>query len=95
MTDGLITQVFPPAVDNTVLTTDCGYLHYDGGYWLVAMSPRRPSTPFACVRWSTEHALADTLANFAGRPVAMLRTLQDVDTAEDWHRITARGTRHA
>ena len=55
----------------------------DGGYWLVAMSPRRPARPFACVRWSTEHARADTLANFSGRRVAMLRTLQDVDTAAD------------
>jgi uncharacterized protein len=55
----------------------------DGGYWLVAMSPRRPTGPFARVRWSTEHALADTLANFAGRRVAMLRTLHDVDTAAD------------
>ena len=55
----------------------------DGGYWLVAMSPRRPARPFARVRWSTEHALADTLANFAGRRVAMLRTLRDVDTAAD------------
>jgi rSAM/selenodomain-associated transferase 1 len=55
----------------------------DGGYWLVAMSPRRPARPFARVRWSTEHALADTLANFAGRRVAMLRTLHDVDTAAD------------
>ncbi len=59
----------------------------DGGYWLVAMSPRRPARPFAAVRWSTEHALADTLANFAGRRVALLRTLQDVDTAEDWRRL--------
>jgi glycosyltransferase A (GT-A) superfamily protein (DUF2064 family) len=55
----------------------------DGGYWLVAMSPRRPARPFARVRWSTEHALADTLANFAGRRVSMLRTLRDVDTAAD------------
>jgi rSAM/selenodomain-associated transferase 1 len=55
----------------------------DGGYWLVAMSPRRPARPFARVRWSTEHALADTLANFEGRRVAMLRTLHDVDTAAD------------
>ena len=55
----------------------------DGGYWLVAMSPRRPGRPFASVRWSTEHALADTLANFAGRRVVMLRTLRDVDTAAD------------
>jgi rSAM/selenodomain-associated transferase 1 len=55
----------------------------DGGYWLVALSPRRPARPFAGVRWSTGHALADTLANFAGRPVALLRTLRDVDTAAD------------
>jgi hypothetical protein len=55
----------------------------DGGYWLVAMSPRRPARPFARVRWSTGHALADTVANFAGRRVAMLRTLHDVDTAAD------------
>lgn len=62
----------------------------DGGYWLVAMSPRRPAHPFASVRWSTEHALADTLANFAGRRIAMLRTLHDVDTEADW-----RGSRRA
>jgi len=55
----------------------------DGGYWLVALSPRRPARPFGGVRWSTEHALADTLANFAGRRVALLRVLRDVDTAVD------------
>ncbi len=55
----------------------------DGGYWLVALSPRRPAQPFAGVRWSTEHALADTLANFAGRRVVLLRTLRDVDTGAD------------
>ncbi len=56
----------------------------DGGYWLVALSPRRPARPFAGVRWSTAHALADTLANFAGRRVALLRTLRDVDTGADF-----------
>ncbi|WP_206035581.1 TIGR04282 family arsenosugar biosynthesis glycosyltransferase [Roseomonas sp. HF4] len=55
----------------------------DGGYWLVGMGPRRPSRPFAGVRWSGEHALADTLANFRGRRVALLRCQPDVDTAED------------
>ena len=65
----------------------------DGGYWLVAMSPRRPAHPFAAVRWSTEHALADTLANFGGRRVALLRTLHDVDTAADWHRAHHAGKR--
>jgi hypothetical protein len=61
----------------------------DGGYWLVALSPRRPARPFAAVRWSSEHALADTLANFAGLRVVTLRTLHDVDTAADWHRLHA------
>jgi rSAM/selenodomain-associated transferase 1 len=55
----------------------------DGGYWLVGMSPRRPSHPFAAARWSTSHALADTLVNFRGRRVAFLRTLRDVDTVAD------------
>ncbi len=63
----------------------------DGGYWLVAMGPRRPDRPFAGVRWSTRHALADTLANFARRRVALLRTLHDVDTAADWRRLRAAG----
>lgn len=55
----------------------------DGGYWLVGMGPRRPARPFAGVRWSTEHALADTLANFRGRRVTFLRAVRDVDTADD------------
>ncbi len=55
----------------------------DGGYWLVALGPLRPARPFAGVRWSSEHALADTLRNFAGRRVALLRTLRDVDNAVD------------
>lgn len=55
----------------------------DGGYWLVGHGPRRPARPFAAVRWSTRHAFSDTLANFAGRRVALLRTLRDVDTAAD------------
>lgn len=64
----------------------------DGGYWLVGLGPRRPARPFARVRWSTEHALADTLANFRGRRVALLRPLKDVDTAEDLARLD-RGAR--
>ncbi|WP_439550894.1 TIGR04282 family arsenosugar biosynthesis glycosyltransferase [Falsiroseomonas sp.] len=55
----------------------------DGGYWLVGLGPRRPATPFAGVRWSTRHALSDSIANFAGRRVAKIRTLRDVDTAAD------------
>jgi glycosyltransferase A (GT-A) superfamily protein (DUF2064 family) len=55
----------------------------DGGYWLVGFGPRRPARPFAGVRWSTEHALADTLSNCAGHRVALVRRLRDVDTAAD------------
>jgi hypothetical protein len=55
----------------------------DGGYWLVALGPRRPAQPFVNARWSTEHALADTLRNFRGHRVARLRMLRDVDTAGD------------
>lgn len=61
----------------------------DGGYWLVGMGPRRPGHPFAAVRWSTQHALADTLANFAHRRVTLLRELHDVDTAADWRSLRA------
>lgn len=55
----------------------------DGGYWLVGFGPRRPEHPFARVRWSSEHALADTLANIPRHRVALLRRLRDVDTASD------------
>jgi rSAM/selenodomain-associated transferase 1 len=61
----------------------------DGGYWLVGAGPRRPARPFARVRWSTRHALEDTLANFRHWRVAMLRTLSDVDSAADWASLPA------
>ena len=56
----------------------------DGGYWLIGLK-RRPHVPrpFAGVRWSSAHALADTLANLRGRSVALLATLGDVDGASD------------
>jgi uncharacterized protein len=59
----------------------------DGGYWLVGFR-RRPATlaPFGNVRWSSPHALADTLANLRGRRVAFAATLFDIDTSEDYRR---------
>ncbi|NBB51536.1 DUF2064 domain-containing protein [Rhizobium sp. CRIBSB] len=52
----------------------------DGGYWLIGLrrGPGEP-LPFDGVRWSTADALADTLANLEGRPVAMLREQEDID----------------
>ena len=58
----------------------------DGGYWLIGLkrSPRRkPIRLFEGVRWSTEHALADTEAGLAGLRIARLETLRDVDDARD------------
>lgn len=55
----------------------------DGGYWLVGLGPRRPALPFTAVRWSSRHALEDTLANFCAHRIARLRMLNDVDNAND------------
>ncbi len=57
----------------------------DGGYWLVGAQrySALPSGLFREVRWSTEHALADTLASVPGCRVALLDQLRDVDTVAD------------
>ncbi|MDA7964550.1 TIGR04282 family arsenosugar biosynthesis glycosyltransferase [Ruegeria sp.] len=57
----------------------------DGGYWLVGAQRygALPAGLFNDVRWSTEHALADTLASAPGCRVAMLDQLRDVDTVAD------------
>jgi glycosyltransferase A (GT-A) superfamily protein (DUF2064 family) len=62
----------------------------DGGYWLVGLK-RRPHVLklFDGVRWSSPHALADTLGNLAGRSTARVAVLSDVDTAEDFVRCSA------
>lgn len=57
----------------------------DGGYWLVGVhnGGRVPQGLFEGVRWSTEHALADTIASLKGGATASVDTLRDVDTAAD------------
>ena len=60
----------------------------DGGYWLVGARRRRaPWRPFDAVRWSSRHALADSLANLKRARVALLEELHDVDTGEDLARF--------
>ncbi len=57
----------------------------DGGYWLVGARRRRaPWRTFDAVRWSSAHALGDTLANLKGARVAFLEALHDVDTGADF-----------
>jgi rSAM/selenodomain-associated transferase 1 len=61
----------------------------DGGYWLIALGPRRPADLFGHARWSTEHALSDTLKQFRHHRVGLIRTLRDIDTISDWKRWQA------
>jgi len=57
----------------------------DGGYWLVGARRRPlPRGMFANVRWSSAHALADTLAGLdRRRSVALIDRLADVDRGAD------------
>lgn len=66
----------------------------DGGYWLIGARPPKalPPTLFAGVRWSTDHALADTVATLPDARIAYVDTLRDVDEAGDL-RMTAPGAR--
>jgi rSAM/selenodomain-associated transferase 1 len=59
----------------------------DGGYWLVGLR-RTPRVlqPFADVRWSGPHALADTLGNLRGKRVGYTAALSDVDSGEDYRK---------
>ncbi len=61
---------------------------HDGGYWLVGLAPElREAGIFSPVRWSSRHALADTLENIPAMcTTALIGTLGDVDTIEDVER---------
>jgi len=59
----------------------------DGGYWLVGLRRRlKRLAPFGNVRWSSPHALADTLRNLRSESVAFAATLFDIDTEADYRR---------
>ena len=64
----------------------------DGGFWLVGARRRRPLPRdlFRHVRWSSAHALADTLAGLGGRcSTALIRQLDDIDNGDDYRRWRA------
>ena len=63
-----------------------------GGFWLVG-ARRRPRLPllFEQVRWSSPHALADTLAGLPPRVcVGFVDRLEDVDDGEAYRRLMPR-----
>ncbi|MBB97760.1 MAG: hypothetical protein CML68_24570 [Rhodobacteraceae bacterium] len=57
----------------------------DGGFWLVGVTPLagRAAGLFKDVRWSSPHTLEDTLRGLAGRRVALVDVLRDVDDVSD------------
>jgi uncharacterized protein len=61
----------------------------DGGYWLIGFK-RTPKAlaPFAGVRWSSPHALADTLANLKSGRVAFAAMLSDVDSKDNYRKLS-------
>lgn len=63
----------------------------DGGYWLIGLRRGfREALPFEGVRWSTPYALADTVTNLAGCPVALLREREDIDDGPSLKRYRRR-----
>ncbi|MEM1430608.1 MAG: TIGR04282 family arsenosugar biosynthesis glycosyltransferase [Pseudomonadota bacterium] len=56
----------------------------DGGYWAIGLrrTAAVPAGIFAGVRWSTAHALQDTLATLPPG-TALIDTLSDIDTVAD------------
>ncbi len=59
----------------------------DGGYYLIGS--RAPAPSLAGVRWSSSHALADTIGGLGDRRVALLRPWYDVDTPADLRLLRA------
>ncbi|WP_347821595.1 TIGR04282 family arsenosugar biosynthesis glycosyltransferase [uncultured Planktomarina sp.] len=57
----------------------------DGGYWLIGLKRCRsnPKGLFKQVRWSTAHALQDTLISLSDLRVARVDKLRDIDNAND------------
>ena len=62
----------------------------DGGYWLIGLR-RRPGCPlpFEDVRWSTSHALTDTIAALNGASHALLDLREDIDDAAALRRLVS------
>ena len=59
----------------------------DGGFWLFGLNKgSRTRAPFDGVRWSGPHAMEDVWGNLPPHArVGLLRTLTDIDEADDWH----------
>jgi rSAM/selenodomain-associated transferase 1 len=63
----------------------------DGGFWLIGARQGAGLSPtvFQSVRWSTQHALQDSVAALSGVRIGYVDRLADVDTVEDLRATTA------
>lgn len=67
----------------------------DGGFWLMGLGGPAPQGMFDDIRWSHPQTLQDMQAKIQTTlhgKTAYLRTLTDVDTAEDLHRVLGKST---
>ena len=64
----------------------------DGGYWAIGLKRAGAAVPRRLldgVRWSSDHAMEDTVARLAPFRIAYAETLRDVDTAADLAEISS------
>lgn len=62
----------------------------DGGFWLIGARRPLPRGFFYGVRWSSEHALTDSLLRARGLAVTLVDTLEDVDDHASYRRYVER-----
>lgn len=63
----------------------------DGGYWLIGLKRGARAVPrdfLKNIRWSTAHALADSLESLQGAKVAVIDELRDVDRLTDLQQMS-------
>jgi len=82
-------EMTPARIANAFRKRDAIGPATDGGFWLLALSPRRARTAtFDGVRWSSAHTLEDTVRALG--PLARLETLTDVDDGASLQEVLSR-----
>jgi rSAM/selenodomain-associated transferase 1 len=79
-----IEQAFAQLADHEVVLGPAD----DGGYYLVGCAARVPPI-FAGIDWGTDRVLAQTVARLDGWRYTLLPSWYDVDTLDDWYRLSA------
>ncbi|MDC1171343.1 TIGR04282 family arsenosugar biosynthesis glycosyltransferase [Alphaproteobacteria bacterium] len=63
----------------------------DGGYWLIGMARYQKAPEMKNVRWSSEHALVDTIRCFNQKTtISYVTTMNDIDNGQDFERFYSR-----